>query len=186
MKKGETASSLYPLLIKKAKKSDHLHFSVDNGSLIVKEKASSSTALHKIVFGKMTGITIIGGETAIGFEYLQEAWVMVADNVADLTNWAKSIIHLAEEAAKQHEAVTFPEFEATESGLTADIEFTTDQISYDYKPLVYKKKKATSVKVFDLSEINVDEEPTGPAPATPSEKPVLKKERSVEILSDDD
>lgn len=177
LKKGEKPSDSFPILIKKAKKSDHMHFSVDNGSLVIKEKSSSTTILHKISLLKVRDVTIIGGELALAFDYLQEAWVMIADNQIDLTNWAKSIIHLVEQAAKQHESVDFPEFEATESGLTADIDFTTDMISYDYKPLSYKKKAAEIIKAFDLSEIKIeDDQPTS----------VLKRERSVEVLSDDD
>lgn len=178
LKSKEKPSDAFPVLIKKAKKADHLHFAVESGSIVIKEKPSSTSILHKIALSKITQLTIISGELALGFEHMEEAWVLVADNGADLTTWAKSITHLVEEAAKQDQAVNFPEFEATESGLTADIDFAKDEISYDYKPLAYAKRAAEIMKVFDLGDINIDEMAEGGAK--------LKRERSTEVLSDDD
>lgn len=167
-------------MIKKAKKSDHLHFSVDSGSLIFKEKASSTTIIHKLFFSKLVDIVIIGGELAIGFVHGHEAWIMLADKPQDLTTWAKSIIHLAEEAVKQTEAISFPPFDAADSFLTVEIDFATDVISYEYEPLTYAKKRAMTMQAFDLSSLKLDDET--PAPGAPT----LKRERSIEVLSDDD
>ena len=175
LKKGERLADLYPSLIKKAKLVDPVHFSVSHGALVMKEKASSTSVLHKLAFTMIHEMTIVAGSLAICFQHTNNAWVMIAENMQELTHWAKCLIHLVEEAAKQSAAVSFPEFHATESAVTSTIEFEKDPVEFKYNPLTYSKKRAMTLQVFDLSQLNLDEEESG-----------KKRERSVEVLSDDD
>lgn len=162
----------YANLATKIDHGDNRYFCIQSGSMVIKEKSNSTDILYKLKFELMQTLLVLTGVSSIAFNYLGEAWMIYASKEDQLRLWAMSLLLLTEEAAKQHEAPSFPKFEVIESIDSAVVDFDKDEVSYDYLPLTYKKARTMTMKAFDTSAIDI-ESPT-------------KRERAVEVLSDDD
>ena len=160
---------------KKASNGDTRHFSIANGCLVVKEKVSSDTIKHKCSFSKITKISLIIEKMCLCFLHEETAWALSMEREDHLKKWANIFIYLREEAIKATEALKFPIFEVIPSYTGKHHDFPKEKQLYQYKPMIFKKTLENIFKVFDTSKMMVVDEDLAP-----------KRERSVDILSDDD
>jgi hypothetical protein len=168
------ATIAYGDLAGKIDRGDRRYFNIQDGSLVIKEKSTSSESLFKLKIEDLQMVIVLSGVDSIAFSYRGEAWMLQAQGEENLRLWASSLLLLCEEAAKQNQAPTFPKYDVIESLESAREDFKKDEATYDYLPLMFKKVRTFTLKAFDTKALNVDD---------PGDK---KRERSVEFLSDDD
>jgi hypothetical protein len=165
----------YSDLVGRIDRGDQRYFNIQDGSLLIKEKSTSSDSLFKLKFVDIQMVIVLSGANSIGFSCLGEAWMLQAQGGEDnLRLWAAGLLLLTEEAAKQNQAPTFPKFDVIESLEFAQEDFKKDEATYDYLPFMFKKVRTFTMKAFDTSSLNIEDT---------NEK---KRERSVEVLSDDE
>lgn len=165
-------SIAYAELASKIDRGDNRYFSIQDGSLLIKEKSTSNDSIFKLKFEDFKMVIVLSGVSSIAFSCRGEAWMLQAKEEDNLRLWATSLLLLTEEAARQNEAPTFPKFDVIESLESAREDFHKDEANYDYLPLMYKKVRTFTLKAFDTSKLDIEETP--------------KRERSVEVLSDGD
>lgn len=151
------------------------HFSIAEGCLLVKEKASSDSTRYKHHFSKITKISIVVEKKCLCFLHDGLAWALNLESEEVLKKWANVFIYMREEAIQETQALKFPIFEVAPTYTGRHLEFPKEKQRYEYKPMVFKKTMENLFKVFDTSNMQVADADLAP-----------KRERSVEVLSDSD
>lgn len=173
--KDTDSSTFYGELSIKIGHGDKRYFVIQNEAVCLKERPGSHEILHKIPLVDMKFVLFLSNINAICFQYLGDAWMLQALNQDQARLWANALLLLHEEAVKQHHGPSFPPFDVIEDHKSTFVDFMKDEADYSYLPLAFKKVRAITVKIFDTATMYFEEEE--------KEK---KRERSVEILSDDD
>lgn len=103
------------------------------------------------------------------------AWALYLENEDVLKKWANVFIYMREEAIQATQALKFPPFEVVPTYSGRHQEFAKEKHRYEYKPMIFKQTVFALFKAFDTSSMQVVDDDIAP-----------KRERSVDVLSDDD
>lgn len=175
---GSDISAVYGELATRIEYGDKRYFCIQNEALCLKDRATSHDIMKKIPFVDMKFVRLLSKLNAICFIYLGDAWMfqsLLEDHFKDeeyTKLWTTAFMMLNEEAVKQHQGPTFPQFEVIENHHSAQIDFNKDEADFSYLSLSFRKARTMTLKAFDTSTIKIEGE--------------KKRERSVEILSDED
>lgn len=171
----DNSAKVYMELCQKAlKKGKEFFFGFRNNNLLIKEKPSSETVKYKYHFSKITSIAVIPEYSSICFIYDGKAWAMHLPNDGKLKMWANAMIYFREEGLKETEDIKFPKFPVVASFTSKHLVFLKEEPDYSFERPKYNKMIMSEVfKAFDTMAMEVKDEDL-----------VLKKQRSVDVLSD--